>query len=644
MKKLIPKWHFTGKPSVTDSVKDRIRAEKTDKVNLTLLQRAEDAWISLSDFRETRLRNFRYVFGDQWGDYVKDGRGHFVTERQRIADRTGGIVLQNNHLVKVVRTMAGLNAKSSTMPVCFAKQKDADMKSRMMTQCLQTNFENNRMDIIFISEMYEVLCGGMAVTTEEWEVHDNQEDVYTYTVDPAKFFFESKTNDPRHWDTSMVGEIRDYTFGELLASLAESEYDAKQLEEIYAPWLTQAPVHSQVTERHGQISFDTPETNNLCRTYHIWTLEYKLRYRCVDIMGTVNKQLTGSGESPIFWIETEDLPAIKQYNSQRLEFCLANGIDEETYHQFYEIQYEKRYHQYWHFQMLAPDGRVLVEYDNPYEHKSHPYNYKIIDFVNGNIVPFIGVVIDQQRYINRLITMHDMMMSAAIKGIKMVPTDCIPSGMSPEEFAEQSVEIGGWLFYKPSKSGNKPEYIVQNTQDANIDKLLQLEVSFINDITSVSEALQGKSPGSSTAASRYAMETENSTTAIAAFLKQFNHYMTEVANKKMKMIQQFYTEPRNISSERSNGYADYAVYDPKEVGDIPFYVTIKEAPNSPIFRMMKNELLERLWAAGQIDAEQLVSLGYYPDTEELKQVLSSQKEAGLQAQPATQPTAINQQQ
>ena len=183
--------------------------------------------------------------------------------------------------------------------------------------------------------------------------------------------------------------------------------------------------------------------------------------------------------------------------------------------------------------MLSPDGRVLTEYDTPYEYKSHPYIYKLHYLVNGRTVPFISVIIDQQRYINRLIMLNDLAIQSAVKGVKMIPKDSVPDGMSNREFAEQFVEIGSFIFYEPSKSGNKPEVITSNSTNIGTTELLQLQLSFINDITSVSEALQGKTPSGSTAASRYAMETQNSTTSIATLLTKFSTFEAEIARKKM---------------------------------------------------------------------------------------------------------------
>lgn len=635
MKRLIPKSRFSRRPTTVDSVKHRVKISGTDKTNIPLLSRCQNAWENLSDFRATRLRNFRYVFGDQWGDIVVDKDGKRTKERDRIARRTGGVALQNNHLFKIVNTLAGLYAKTATLPVCFARQKDADTKSQMMTDALQTNWENNLMKDVLTSEMIEFICGGCAVVTEEWSSHDDIEDSYTYVVNPSYFFYESKANDPRHWDDSLIGEIRDYTLGELASVLAESEYDYRQLEEIYSPWLNRMEnLGTQQTDRFMDESFDTPPAADLCRTYHVWTLENKPRYRCVDIMDT---------DDPIYRIELSDLPVIKRENEDRMRMGMSQGLPPE---EIPLIEYTYIIDQYWHFQMLSPNGRVLTEYDTPYEYKSHPYIYKLHYLVNGRTVPFISVIIDQQRYINRLIMLNDLAIQSAVKGVKMIPKDSVPDGMSNREFAEQFVDIGSFIFYEPSKSGNKPEVITSNSTNIGTTELLQLQLSFINDITSVSEALQGKTPSGSTAASRYAMETQNSTTSIATLLTKFSTFEAEIARKKMKTIHQYYQSPRNISMERSAGYATYNEYDPKTVQDIDFKVNIKESAESPVARMMLNDLVKELWMAGAISAEQMLSLSYYPGSDQILQSIQSNKQAveqggNIQGIPSDQMNAIN---
>lgn len=617
MKRLIPKSRFSHQQSTVDSLVSRKKLEGK-KYNRALLMNAKETWEAMSDTRNERLRNIRYVYGDQLGDYVKDEKGNWVTERDRIAKRTGGVALQNNHLYKIVQTLMGLYAKSATQPVCFARQKNADLKSKMMSNALKANWDNNYMRDILTEQIRELICGGMSVVREEWGVHDGVEDTYTYPVLPSMFFYQSKNTDIRMWDLCLVGEIVDYTLGELASKLAKSSYDYGQLEYIYRPWMQRYATRNSQTKQYEIDSWDTPPQNNLCRTYQIWTLEHKPRYRCKDIMDR---------ENPLYRIDVEDKPAIDAENAARIQLGLSEGMAMED---IPLIEMEYIIDQYWHFQILAPDGLILDEYDSPFDHKGHPYTMTTFNLVNGDIVPFISVIRDQQRYINRLITLNDLAISSSIKGLKMIPKDAVPKEMTEREFAERATDLGGWIFYKPSKSGNVPQVITSNSTNIGTAEMLQLQIGFINDLSSVSEALQGKSTNG--AASRYMMETQNSTTSIAAFLMNFSTFERKVAEKKMKTIHQYYTEPRNISVSKSGGYAELAEYDPKEVDDIQFDIAVKETAESPVNRMMINDVVKEMWMAGAISAEQMLEHSYYAGTEELLQALKASREGAQMAQ------------
>ena len=562
--------------------------------NMDLLLRAERAWQGLEDFRQTRRRNINYIYGDQWGDLVVDDDGRLVSERERIARHTGGVPLQNNHLIKIVHALTGLIAKRSTMPVCYAREEDADAKSQMMTNALQTNWEVNRMKELMVGQMEELMQGGLSVVCEEWGNNHGEDDAYTYSVNPDYFFFESKMNDPRLWDISLIGEIRDYTYPEL-SSLLKSERQVN-LKEVYAP-LVRSPVcigSMQTTSQHEQMDFWHAAGDTLLRTYHVWTRQPRMRYRCVDRNAPVQ---------PVFLIEASELPLIEAENRRRNESLIV---------------VEPAYDETWHFSLIAPDGTVLRSYDSPYEHKDHPYVMTAYHFVNGKIYPFMSSVIDQQRYVNRLITLNDMYINSSIKGLKMIPKRSIPRNMSIDEFARQAVEVGGWIVYEPDPTGAKPEVITQSALNLGVSEMLQLQLSSINEITSVNSSLQGVPPSGNTGYARYAMEMENSSTSIAALTGKFTEFERSLAMKKMKVIHQYYQKPRWVASAREQEYGRYLTYEPQQVADIDFKVSIQDSGDSPVARMMTNDLVMQMWQKDAISTEQLLQNLYLPGVGQLR--------------------------
>ncbi len=526
--------------------------------NTNLLERASRAWEGLEEFRQTRRRNINYIYGDQWGDLVRDDDGQMVTERERIIRHTGSVPLQNNHLIKIVHALTGLIAKRSALPVCYARQPDADDKSQMMTNALQTNWEVNGMRELLVGQMEELLQGGLSVVCEEWGTAAGEEDACTLGVNPDYFFFESKMSDPRLWDVELIGEIRDYAFNDLAALLAGKRSGGTgepvpDLRRIYSDSVCPGSVfydYGQITSALDSPSFLTPPSARLCRTFHVWTRRHRTRYRCVDRTDHRN---------PVFLIEESDLEHIKARNRERK----GNPV-----------LFEPVYDHVWHFTLLAPDGTVLFSQDSPYEHGDHPYVMAAYHFVNGHIYPFMSTVIDQQRYVNRLITLNDMYINSSIKGLKMIPKRSIPRDMSIDEFARQAVEVGGWVVYEPDPTGAKPEVITQGALNLGVSEMLQLQVSSINEITSVNQSLQGIPPSGNTGYARYAMEMENSSTSVSALTGKFAEFERRIARKKMKVIHQYYQSPRDVAPARVSEYGLFVTYEPRSVADIDFKVSI----------------------------------------------------------------------
>lgn len=632
MKRLIPVSRFRGKKDNSDSVKARLRQKGADKTNLQLLTRAENAWQALYDLRKRRERNINYCFIDQWSDWVYDEKGKLVRESSRIAKRTGGVALQNNHLIKIVHSLSGLYSKQSTEPVCFARSPNCDEKADVMTNALQANWQNNMMPDLLVSEMEEMLYGGMSVVMEEWTTINGVEDAYTFVIEPSHFYFESAGIDPLHRDVELIGHFEDYSLGALAARFARSKYDYKQLEYIYAPYIAHQQSilpNGQQTDKLKDPYWDVSD-RDMCRVYHVWTKEHKLRYRCKDIMDF---------DQPLYRIEPEQLPLVTAENEARLAQAEAAGMAREDVPL---IEYTPVFDTYWHYQALAPGGLILEEYDSPYEHGSHPYTFKIYEYVNGDVIPYMSPVIDQQRYINRLVTLFDIVIQASAKGITMIPKSCVPETMTEAEFARSIRETGNFIFYddKEGRNMNKPEVVVSNTNMTGITDMLQLQLGFIPDITSVSEALQGKTAKSGTSASRYALESQNSTTSVSALLLKFGSFEQQVAEKKMQVIHQYYREG-NISVMRSNGMSEVTKYDPVEVQDVKFGVRILMSPENPVFRMAMNDLVSQMWQAGAVDAAQMLQMSYLPASstvrKQLEQAIAAMQQRSQQeTQPQTQ--------
>lgn len=612
MKKLFHKRSVTPDRHSTDSVRKRwnIYGKKS---NPALLNRFYTAWINLSKFREDRDRSLRYVYGDQWSDEIMY-KGRIITEKNYIQSQ-GNIPLVNNVMRSLVNSVTGIYAKQDTEPVCFARNREDQSMGNMMTTALQCNWQVNKMPDLLLSIFEEFLISGAATSRETYEFRDELLDEYTDSVNPYYMAWEGGS-DPRHTDIRMIGQMHDMDYNELVSTFVNKQtgITMQELHDMYfgtdGNRISEfgEPALNAINEKHrlGNVSFYSPSSKHEYRVYEIWTKEIKTRYRCWDV---------NSGER--YKIETSQLHEIEEENLERLRMGMEGGMTED---EIPFIETEMFVDSYWYFSFLTPSGHVLLEGETPYEHKSHPYTVKLYPFVNGEVHSFTSTFIDQQRYINRLITLNDFILRTSAKGVTMVPEDCIPDNMSPEEFAEKWTSVDGLIIYKPKPGSNiKPEIFHNNSTNIGINEMLQLQLGLIDRISSVTGALQGKEAASGTSAARYGMEAQNATTSLAAILKKFTAFTEDIAKKKVKIMQQYYDHGRYIAVNTNS--SDIMQFDAIKSQDVEYFISIRESAASPVYRMMINDWLKELWMGsnGIITVQDLLRYGDFPFADKLLQ-------------------------
>jgi hypothetical protein len=251
----------------------------------------------------------------------------------------------------------------------------------------------------------------------------------------------------------------------------------------------------------------------------------------------------------------------------------------------------------------------------------------------------MGNIIDQQRYINRLIIMHDMAARAAAKGLTIFPIENIPDGMSKEDIAEEMTEYDGLLFIQTNKLNTnlRPEVITASAVQIGTQELLQMQVNFMHDITNVTGAVQGKTPSAGTSAARYAQETQNATTSLAALMDDFTTFVESIAHKKCMMIKQFYRDGRLLWTR--NGSAHIIEYKNLSALDVDFMVNIKESAATAAYRTYINDQAMKLLELGVIGVEDYLSITNLPFNDELLEVIERRKaqELAMQQQLAANP-------
>jgi hypothetical protein len=347
-----------------------------------------------------------------------------------------------------------------------------------------------------------------------------------------------------------------------------------------------------------------------CRVIEVWRKETKPRYRCHDY---------NTGE--IFKCEIEDYAElVEAENQDRIERGTALGMDID---EIPLIEAKWFVDNYWYYYFLTPFGDVLQEGETPYAHKSHPYVFKAYPFIDGEVHSYVSDIIDQQRYINRLITMYDWIMRASAKGVLLFPEECLPDGMSMDDISEQWSCFNSMILFKAKAGAVIPQQISNNSTNIGISELLNVQLKLVEEISGVNGALQGKTGYAGTSAALYNQQTQNAATALLDVLDSYSMFVREAAYKDVKNIQQFYDDKRMINIVGKNAYVEY---DPTKVRNVEFDLSIVESTATPAYRQMATQMLMQLWQAQAISTEMLLEHADIPYADELLQALNSQKE------------------
>ncbi len=597
--------------------------------NITdILLEAQQCWNSLDDFRKKRERCKRYAYGDQWGDKIQNAKGETITEEQYIKDQ-GNVPLKNNLIRRLIKTVIGQYRNNQTEPVCIARDRDEQSLGEMMSTAVQYNCQLNHISELDGRSMEEFLLSGTVFQKETFAWRKEKMDVWTDIVSPNRIFFDSHMQDARHWDCNLIGELHDLSFPELCSVFSRSIEDTEKLKNIYSYSNNETITHyyQQLTDYRllRRTDFLIPDTPGLCRVIEIWRKEQKERLRCHDIL---------KGE--YYKDETSNITNIELENRRRIEEAALAGIPEE---EVPLIEYEWFVDSYWYFRFCSPFGDVLQEGETPYWHGEHPYTFKIYPFIDSEAHSFVEDIIDQQRYINRLITMIDFIMRSSSKGVLMVPEESIPDGTSIEDIAEQWVKYNGVITFRAKPGIPMPQQISTNATNIGAHELLSLQMNLMEEITGVHGAMQGKDAKSGTASSLYRQQAENASINLIDLFESFKAFREERDTKKMKMIQQFYTERRYMNIVGSDA-SKLRVYDPNKVANIEFDLTITESANTPAYRMIANEFLMQIFQTGQITIEQLLENGSFPFADKLLQQIQTDKEQSMIQQQAMQQNNI----
>ncbi len=592
--------------------------------NLLLLDECRIYWDSLRDFRDRRKRSRKYYRGDQWSDFIKDPDdpdNSVITEEQYLMNQ-GKVPLKQNLIGKNVRNLVGQYLSNPAQAVVLSRARENATLTEMLTNALQYALHNNNAKILDIASFRESALSGTAFQKIGYDFFRERdiEDVSLRNVNPARMFFNTDLEDPRLTDVRLIGEIIDTTIDDLCCIFAKSRADEERIKEIYRTTLDRRYFSDYGLDATNidSLDFFIPRDVSMARVFEVWTLKRVWRTYAHD-------PIDGS-----YTVTKATLKEVAEQNRMRLQMGREAGMTDDL---IPLIEAKEKSEQIWYVKFLTPYGQCLYEGETPYKHQSHPYILSMQPLVDGEVWGLIEDMIDQQRYVNRLFIQYDSIISASAKGVLMVPEDIIPEHMTPADFAKEWTRFNGVILYKPNASHGKiPEQISANSTNIGIQEMLAWQLQMFQDTSGIYGAIQGKEANSGTPASLYAQQAQNASINTLEHMTYFENFLQQRSKKILKVIAQYYKEPRYLAINGKTVSQESKLYDPELVKNIDFDVVVTQGTDTPVYRQLVDNTLLELLKGQLIDLELYLEQTSLPFADKLLQAVRQRKEMAMQGQ------------
>ena len=461
---------------------------------------AYDAWCGGGELRRARSRYKDFTYGRQWGDMVETPSGHILTEGEysRISGRTP----QTNNIIRqLVKTIVGrfrasLRESDRAEAICPGISPEEREELRRV----------NALDELDARMLEEFLISGCAVQKVvcERRLHDSRERVWVDNVSPSRFFV-NRFRDPRGWDIELVGMLHDMSLTEAVMRFSHGD-ETRRNDIVKAFAYTDGPsgIGSGGASLGGVegVDFHLPAQGR-CRVIEVWTLVSREVLRLRDTSRGMDLMVDADQEERVNRINANR----KRQGRKAIESSRETTL-------------------VWRFRFFAPDGTLLDSGLSPYAHGSHPFVVKFFPMTDGEVHSFVEDVVDQQRHVNRLLTLIDHIMTFSAKGVLLYPTTVKPKEYSWEKIVSEWSCCNGVVPYKPSGDA-KPMQVVSTGADAGAHKLLSLELQLLDRISGVSGALRGENSDSKEGVALYESRVENSMIALLDVIDSFNAFRTD---------------------------------------------------------------------------------------------------------------------
>ena len=583
-------------------------------------------WDKLLDFRDRRRKCRDFYIGNHWNDtMVHPDTGETMTMDAYIRSQNM-VPIKQNQIRQHIKNLLGQYIENDFKSIVVARNREDQELSEMMSKTLEASLQLNKANQLDLSVFEEFLISGMFGWKTHYAFHSdqNRDDVMIDPVHPSRVFFNTGITDIRLKEINFIGEIHDVPLDMVTKTFAKNEADRQLLGQWYGKNQDRSKRSAYTTQQQNSdiiddLDFYTPYDVNMCRVIEIWE---KITMPVMIVHDKISGKYFQSD------LSAEELDAI---NEQRLEQFLSMGVPEEN---IPLIEYEMKFEDIWHFWFLTDRGEILMHGETPYDHEQNPYTLGIYPLVDGNIWGFAYDILDQQIQINRLLTMLDKIVGTSSKGALLLPEQARANGWTNEDYANEITKSDGVIVYNADSNypGVKPEEL--NSKNINIGaiELLQMQMNLLEQISGVTQAIQGQKAGSGTPLGMYQMQASNAQINNRVYFEYFFQRRSERDFKAVKLIQQYYNEDRNIQVTGKDFDKGIQWYEVAKGKDLDIMISMGKATNTPVMRQIQEDILLKFLDQQLIDLGVFTELTSLPFADKLRETITRKQQEMQQLQ------------
>ncbi len=464
--------------------------------NDSLIQQCHDTWLAGAMFRHRRRRFKDFAYGRQWADTFRTPEGRVLSERE-VFEESGRTPVTNNLIRQTIKSVIGRYRR--LMASAAKPEAETASEARNALADALSGGEKLERDCRALEEFLISGCVVQRVGALPGRLSE-----VTLNVSPERFFFHRFLS-PDGSDCRLMGMLHDIPLLDVIRTFARSNAEAGELIAIYRNAMGRV---GALSDEAADIDFYAPELPDHVRVVEVWR-------KTSSVFVWLHDRALGQ----FYLLENQNTATAFSHALHR--GALRAGQTSPEFALDRRFAFSPMPADLWVQTFLTPGGVVLGSEVHP--DCEPPFAVAMYPMIDGEVHSFVEDVIDQQKYINRLVSLLDDIIASSAKGVLLFPSDQLPEGFTWREVRRLWANPNGVLPYKRTHGDTAPRQINTGGTSAGASEMLRLQLQLFDEISGTSGAMRGNA-GSVRGAELLKAETESATTCVLDILASFGNF------------------------------------------------------------------------------------------------------------------------